>query len=90
MSGNRLDAYLARKKLSYAAFASSVGADRARIARIACSYRKPGLELALAIEKETGGEVPASYWPELKLVPEPRRVRRAARSSAGKPSNRAS
>jgi transcriptional regulator with XRE-family HTH domain len=81
---NLLDAYLTDRKLSYAAFARLVGADRARIARAANNHRRPGRDLALAIQQETKGVVPASYWSEIEIVPEtPRRVirRRAGRSS---------
>jgi hypothetical protein len=67
--------YLARQKLSYPAFAQMVGADRARIHRCARGERKPGLLLALAIEKATDGAVPVSSW----LAPRtaPRRSRAA-------------
>ena len=58
----RLSRYLVRRKLSYAAFARLVGADRARIQRCATGARSPGLALALAIHRVTGGAVPASSW----------------------------
>lgn len=75
---NLLASYLDREKLSYAAFARLVGdkTDRARIARAANSYRRPGLKLALAIEQATKGAIPASYWPGLPLRPEPSKRRR--------------
>jgi DNA-binding transcriptional regulator YdaS (Cro superfamily) len=57
-----LSTYLARFELSYAAFARLVGADRARIQRCAKGKRSPGLLLALAIERETKGAVPAVAW----------------------------
>jgi hypothetical protein len=65
---------------SYPAFAEKVGADRARIHRCARAERRPGLVLAIEIEKATGGEVPASYWPTVKLVkPAVRGSRRRSR-----------
>lgn len=54
--------YLGSQKLSYAAFARLVGADRARIQRCASGDRGPGLALALAIEQATEGSVPAASW----------------------------
>lgn len=57
-----LAAYLARHQLSMAAFARLVGADRSRISRCVRGERRPGLRLALEIERATGGEVPASSW----------------------------
>jgi hypothetical protein len=59
---NPLAAYLAKTNTSYAEFARVVGADRARIQRCAKGERRPGLDLALAIEEATQGAVPASYW----------------------------
>lgn len=57
-----LAAYLDREGISRPAFARLVGADRARIHRIADGDRGPGLALALAIESVTKGEVPAAAW----------------------------
>jgi DNA-binding transcriptional regulator YdaS (Cro superfamily) len=68
-----LSTYLSRLDLSYAAFARLVGADRARIQRCATGKRSPGLQLALAIERETEGQVPASAW-----------ARRSSRKQGGK------
>lgn len=83
-----LSSLLAREKLTYAAFARLVGADRARIQRCARGKRKPGIELALSIEEKTGGRIPASSWVgELVERPapkgkHPRGARRAVSSPA--------
>jgi hypothetical protein len=45
-----------------AEFARRVGADRQRIYRCAKGERRPGLDLAIAIERESGGKVPISSW----------------------------
>lgn len=76
--------WLARSQVSYPAFAKKVGADRARIHRYARRERRPSLRTALAIEEATGGAVPASYWPTVKLVAPSvrRRPRRAPRDIA--------
>jgi len=83
-----LSRWLARSKVSYPAFAKMVGADRARIHRYARRERRPSLRSALAIERETGGAVPASYWPTVKLVKPAPRVRRAAARSSQQVSKR--
>lgn len=54
--------YLADRKLSYAAFAALVGADRQRVWRIAKGDRGPSVELAIQIERATGGAVPVESW----------------------------
>lgn len=78
--------WLARPEApSYPAFAKMVGADRARIHRCARAERRPGLALAIEIERETGGAVPASYWPTIEIVKPPvRRSRRRSRKHVSK------
>lgn len=78
---NRLLAYLRRNKESHRAFA-----ERAKIRHLhpmvsqwANDRRFPGLAPALAMEEATGGDVPASYWPDRKK--ELRAEADAARSS---------
>lgn len=68
---NRLAAYLKRSRRTYAEFARAVDADRSQIYRCAKSLRRPGLELALRIERESGGAVPASSWAEPSPVEPP-------------------
>lgn len=43
-------------------FARRVGADRQRIYRCAKGERRPGLDLAIAIERESHGQVPHWSW----------------------------
>lgn len=59
-----LAAYLAKRKISPQTFAASVGAHRSQIYRALNGDRRPGLDLASAIEKATGGAVPATAWAE--------------------------
>lgn len=57
-----LTKYLADAKLTHAAFAAALGIDRQRIYRLASGERGPGLNLALDIERETKGAIPATAW----------------------------
>lgn len=68
---NLLASYLEKSRRSYSDFARAVGADRSQIYRCATGERRPGLELAIAIERETAGAVPAASWADL---PEPKHV----------------
>lgn len=54
--------YLARTKISRAAFAEMVGVDRSLVTRWSKGGRKPSLATALRIEGATGGEIPATAW----------------------------
>ena len=70
-----LAAYLSKHGISVDDFAAKVGAHRSQIYRCVRGERGPGLELACAIEKVTGGEVSRD-----RLAAEAR-ARRAARRS---------
>lgn len=58
----KLVQYLAAQKITQRAFASVIGADPSIVSRLVRGQTKPGLELAVRIERETGGAVPASSW----------------------------
>lgn len=49
--------YMDRAGLSDDAFATIVGCSRTRISKLRRGLERPSLELAVAIERETGGEV---------------------------------
>ncbi len=65
MKQNLLASYLSSTGRSYSDFARAVAADRSQIYRCATGERRPGLELAIAIEKETRGAVPAASWADV-------------------------
>lgn len=44
------------------AWAARLGISRSYLSDILNGNRKPGLELAVRIERATGGEVPAAIW----------------------------
>lgn len=54
--------WLAHNGLSQRAFAERVGAHYTIISRVVGGKMTPTLELAVRIERETNGEVPASSW----------------------------
>lgn len=57
-----LDAYLKQRRITDAQFASVIGRDRSMVNRLRHGTVRPTLELAAAIERETGGHVPMLAW----------------------------
>lgn len=54
--------YLDIKGIPQKAFAERVGVRQATVSRLASGLGKPSLELAVSIERETGGSVTAASW----------------------------
>ena len=54
--------YLEHQKLRQAVFAERVGKTQATISRIVNGDAQPSLDLALSIQRETGGRVPVWSW----------------------------
>jgi plasmid maintenance system antidote protein VapI len=71
-----LGAYIRERDLSLSGFAAQVETHSAHLGRLLSGERSPGLELALAIEKATGGVVPAESWIEKR----PGHARKVART----------
>lgn len=63
---NLLDHFLRQHRLRQSVFADRVGATQATISKLIRGDTRPSLELAVRIERETKGAVPANSW-----VPEP-------------------
>jgi transcriptional regulator with XRE-family HTH domain len=59
---NDLKTYLVDRRLRQADFAERLGITQATVSRLAAKTALPSLELAFAIERETGGAVPAASW----------------------------
>jgi hypothetical protein len=80
----KLGEYLKRERLSHRAFAVRAGFPHLHpmVGLWARGKRIPGLDTAFAIERATGGKVPAAYWSARKQI-----VSRPARRS-GRPSRR--
>jgi transcriptional regulator with XRE-family HTH domain len=57
-----LKTYLADSDETQAAFAERVRTTPATISRILSGTMRPGLDLAIEIEKATDGAVPANAW----------------------------
>lgn len=60
----KLSEYLKEAGMSQAAFAALVGVDKSIISRLSTEAMKPSLQLAFAIDRATGGKVPAASWVE--------------------------
>jgi DNA-binding transcriptional regulator YdaS (Cro superfamily) len=60
--------HLAEQKISQKAFAVRLGVDPSIVSRLVNNGMRPSLELAVAIERETGGAVTASSW--IPLAPD--------------------
>lgn len=58
----QLQAYLAQANLRQSEFADLVGSSQATISKLANGSALPGLELAVRIDRATGGAVPAASW----------------------------
>lgn len=77
----KLSEYLARTKISHRALAEKAGIPHLHpmISQWAKGQRWPGLAAAVGLERATGGEIPASYWLDLKRGVVPGVARRATR-----------
>ena len=53
--------YLKDENLTQAAFAARVGVKQATVSKL-CAGKKPSLELACRIDRETKGAVPPAVW----------------------------
>jgi len=58
----RLLTYLTETRTKQAALAETLGVSRGYLSELAGGTKKPSLDLAFAIERATGGAVPASVW----------------------------
>lgn len=58
----KLQEYLTRNDIRQSAFAVAVGASQATISKLASGSMRPGLDLAIAIERLTDGAVPVASW----------------------------
>lgn len=82
-----LGQYLRERGAKRVDFAREHGFKAPMVSQWAHGERRPGLALALAIEKATGGVVPASYWPTIETATE--RARKGPkRSRATRPRKR--
>lgn len=66
--------FLADENLSQGAFAAKLGVRQSEVSRWLSGLRVPGGELAFAIQRITGGKVPAESWYESRKRHRSRRV----------------
>lgn len=78
---NRLAKYLARHNVPQEAFASASGVPAPMVSLYVSGKRRPGLDYAFAIERATGGEVPALYWTTVRMARRAKKARRVRRLS---------
>ncbi|WP_434612117.1 helix-turn-helix transcriptional regulator [Tabrizicola sp. M-4] len=57
-----LGTHISETGKSQAALAKDLGISRSHMSELVSGAKKPSLELAFAIERATGGAVPASAW----------------------------
>lgn len=62
---NKLQAYLKEAGILQRDFARSVKLSQATISRLASGSTQPSLKVAVRIEQQTDGAVPAASWCEL-------------------------
>ena len=58
----KLTTYLSETSTSQAKLSEALGISRSHMSLLVSGERKPGLDLAVAIERATDGAVPASSW----------------------------
>jgi transcriptional regulator with XRE-family HTH domain len=56
--------WMEKAGVSQAALAARVGISQGQVSRLVAGRRSPGRRVALALERETGGEVKAASWDE--------------------------
>ena len=57
-----LKQYLQEKRIRQTAFARSLGVSDCHVSELVNGQKRPGLQLAVKIERATGGAVPAVSW----------------------------
>jgi plasmid maintenance system antidote protein VapI len=58
----KLHTYLTQQGIKQATFAALVGVNQATVSKLCRGVARPGLDLAVSIERVTGGGVPADAW----------------------------
>lgn len=70
-----LGTYLKASGRTQSEFAQTVGASTGYLSELVAGLKTPGLALAVAIERETGGVVPVESW--IAAAPDPRMTKGA-------------
>ena len=77
-----LSAWLVKSQMSQSGLARRVTAAPSHISRLLRGQRHPGLRLALAIERATGGAVTVESWASPGSPAPPKRRKTSRRSAA--------
>ena len=67
---NKLALYLTEYRIRQVDFASRIGATQSTVSRLVSGTATPSLDLAVRIERATGGAVPATSWIEMGAQPQ--------------------
>lgn len=78
----KLAEYIASAGLTQAEFSRQTGIPQPMVCQWSCGKRRPGLASALAIEKATGGKIPASYWTTVDAENNRRPAKRVRRKAS--------
>jgi DNA-binding transcriptional regulator YdaS (Cro superfamily) len=74
MAPNRLARHLEDKGMTQTALADRMGVSQALVNQWVTGRRRPNLDSAFAIERATGGAIPASYWLDIGKPPSRRKA----------------
>src|SRR3954470_22469550 len=74
-----LDRHLERTKRNPAKFAQAAGVHPSIVTRALLGERRPGLDVAIKIERESGGDVPVQAGEHFRFVKRKRRPRSVRR-----------
>lgn len=75
-----LNRFLDDRKLNHTQFAALAKLDRPIVSHYCAGTRKPGLDAAFAIERATGGLVPAKAW-STQEPPDTKRAKKRSRAA---------
>lgn len=59
---NPLDTYMRRERITDAVMAAAIGKDRSLVTKLRKGSVRPTIEVAGALERESGGAIPMQAW----------------------------
>jgi transcriptional regulator with XRE-family HTH domain len=65
---SNLSSYLTESGVTQAEFAQRVGVGQPTISRLARGTQRPRVDVAVRIERESGGKVPVHSWPNIAAI----------------------
>lgn len=82
----KLSDYLARTGISHRAFAAQADIPHLHpmVSQWAAAKRWPGRDAVVGIERATAGEIPASYWTDLRRAVQAEEAKKKSARRAGR------